>query len=115
MTCLLGRVPSLQLHLPNADHSIAKPVLLYSSEFQLETMKNGQIIASLDLSSKGSFKFGRMPECDVTLEHPSASRLHAVIQFKAQSGLPFLYDAASVHGTFVNKRKIAAKTYVPLK
>lgn len=87
----------------------------HRSQFQLETMKNGQIIGIMELQDQSCFKFGRIAACDVVLEHPSASRLHAVIQFKAESGMPFLYDAGSIHGTFVNKKKITPKTYLPLK
>lgn len=78
-------------------------------------MKNGQIIDTFDLAKKGCFKFGRSPACDVVLEHPSASRLHAVIQFRGENGQPYLYDAGSVHGVFVNKRRIKPKVYAPLK
>ena len=84
-------------------------------EFQLETMKNGQIIDTFSLAEKSCFKFGRSPACDVVLEHPSSSRLHAVIQFREENGLPYLYDAASVHGVLINKRKIKPRAYVPLK
>ena len=44
------------------------------------------------------------------MEHPSISRYHAVIQFNCQ-GEAFLYDLNSVHGTFLNKRKMDANIY----
>ena len=80
----------------------------------METMKGGQIIGQQDLESS-CVRFGRAPGCDVVLEHPSISRLHAVIQFRAADGLPSLYDAGSVHGTFVNKKRVKPKVYAPLK
>ena len=52
---------------------------------------------------------------DIVLEHPSSSRLHAVIQFKAGTGEAFLYDAASAHGTFLNKRRLKPRQHEPLR
>ena len=78
-------------------------------------MKNGQIIDSLNLGAQSFFKFGRALTCDVVMEHPSASRLHAVIQFREDNSLPYIYDAGSIHGTFVNKKRIPSKAYTHLK
>jgi pSer/pThr/pTyr-binding forkhead associated (FHA) protein len=49
------------------------------------------------------------------LEHPSASRLHCVLQFKAGSGEAFLYDGGSTHGTFLNKSRLPPKVHVPVR
>ena len=49
------------------------------------------------------------------MEHPSISRLHAVLQFRASDGAAFLYDPGSAHGTVVNKKRIPAQQYVPLR
>lgn len=107
-----------KLYLRTSDEEIKARMLklmVCRSAFQLETMKNGQIIDTVSLAEKSCFKFGRSPGCDVVLEHPSASRLHAVIQFREDNGLPYLYDASSVHGVFINKRRIKPKVYAPLK
>ena len=50
--------------------------------YSLEVLNNGCIISNIDLSSKPFHVFGRLPNCDVSLEHPSVSRYHAVIQYK---------------------------------
>lgn len=84
-------------------------------QFKLETLKGGQIIEQMALTKRSCFKFGRSPGCEVVLEHPSISRLHAVIQFKREDGLPYLYDAGSVHGTSLNKKRIKPKVYAPLR
>lgn len=55
------------------------------------------------------------PVADIVAEHPSASRLHAVIQFHAVSGDAFLYDAASAHGTFLNRRRLKPGVHAPLR
>ena len=87
----------------------------------LEVLKNGCIISTLNLNDKAYHVFGRLPLCDVVLEHPSISRYHALIQYRgetdgdqSQSGF-YLYDLGSTHGTVVNKSKIRSKTYYQLK
>ena len=90
-------------------------------DFSLEVLKNGCIISTLDLNDKAYHVFGRLPLCDVVLEHPSVSRYHALIQYRGEtdgdqtlSGF-YLYDLGSTHGTIVNKSQIRAKTYYRLK
>ena len=84
-------------------------------EYTLEVMKNGQIMENKAVHEKAHYTFGRSPGSDVVLEHPSSSRLHAVLVFRATDGQAFLYDAGSAHGSFLNKKQIAAKTHVPLR
>ena len=84
-------------------------------DYTLEVMKNGQIVETRSVSGRDSFTFGRTPGSDFVLEHPSASRLHAVLQYRGTDGQAFLYDAASAHGTFLNKKQIPSKTHVPLR
>lgn len=84
--------------------------------YSLEVLKNGCIISTVNLTDKPFHVFGRLPNCDVILQHPSASRYHAVIQYKASDtttsakGL-YIYDFGSTHGTFVNKTAIEPKRY----
>ena len=44
--------------------------------YSMEVLKSGAIIDRINLSSKEYFVFGRLSDCDVTLEHPSISRLN---------------------------------------
>ena len=87
-------------------------------EYSFEVLKNGQIVDNFPLN-KSFFVFGRLPSCDVTLEHPSLSRYHAVIQFS--KALPdheqgwYIYDLDSTHGTWINKRKLFPNKYYRLK
>lgn len=78
-------------------------------------MKNGQIMETRDVSGRDSFTFGRTPGSDFVLEHPSASRLHAVLQYRGSDGKAFLYDAGSAHGTFLNKKQMPSRSHVPLR
>ncbi|XP_056446264.1 kanadaptin [Gadus chalcogrammus] len=91
--------------------------------YELEILKNGAILDTLPLTHSSYFVVGRLPVCDVSLEHPSISRYHAVLQFRSQSGEEgiegeergfYIHDLGSTHGTVVNKIKIPPKTYVRL-
>ena len=84
--------------------------------------------------------FGRLPVCDVPLEHPSISRYHAILQHRPQDekrregeGVEegeweserrvdvlacrpseagfYVYDLASTHGTYLNKKRIQPRSY----
>jgi len=55
------------------------------------------------VSTKTAFKTcGRDPGCDLALEHPTLSRLHARLELAAD-GLVWVHDAGSSNGTFVNR------------
>ena len=90
-----------------------------TSLYTLEELKNGVIVATHKLSN--SFQVvGKLPTCDIQLEHPSVSRYHAILQFKATGSLDkpagfYLYDLDSTHGTFHNKHKCFPKTYYRLR
>ena len=87
-------------------------------QFAFEVLKNGVIIDTLKLD-KPFYVFGRLPSCDITLEHPSLSRYHAVVQYckVPQDGKEkgwYLYDLDSTHGTWINKYKTYANKYYRL-
>jgi hypothetical protein len=73
--------------------------------FQLEVVKEGAVLAHLDVSQKGAYMFGRSDRADFSLEHATVSRYHAVLQYK-EGGAAALYDLGSTHGTFVNKKQV---------
>ena len=87
----------------------------------MEVMKQGTIISTLDLrqlsldSGKAYLTLGRAPDNDILLDHPSSSRLHAILEFNGESGGIFLYDPGSTHGCYVNKARIAAGEHVALR
>ena len=64
----------------------------------------------MDEFSLGSHTLiGRLPDCDIVLDHPSSSRKHAEISIK--DDVISIRDLGSVHGTFLNKRRLAADTW----
>ena len=102
--------------------------------FSLSVIKNGTIIDELDLSGKAYLVFGRLPSCDVQLDHPSISRYHAVLQYRPASPDEkerdgeeskkstvfstnprepgyYVYDLGSTHGTYLNKRRLDQRCY----
>ncbi|XP_041350933.1 kanadaptin-like isoform X2 [Gigantopelta aegis] len=86
-------------------------------QYNFEVLKNGAIIDTINLTgTKPFYVFGRLPSCDFTLEHPSLSRYHAVLQYcqdhtdEHNKGW-YLYDLDSTHGTWVNKIKVKPKVY----
>ncbi|MED6286562.1 hypothetical protein CHARACLAT_007277 [Characodon lateralis] len=94
------------------------------SPYALEILKNGTIVDTVPLTQRSYFVVGRLPVCDVSLEHPSISRYHAVIQYRGQAGEEgcvgeesgfYIHDLGSTHGTVVNKNKVPPKTYIRLR
>lgn len=87
---------------------------LPAADFSLEVLKDGAIVETIDTRGKSHLTLGRTPNNDVVLEHPSSSRLHAVLQFQDGGAEAFLYDAGSTHGTFVNKRQLKPHVHAPV-
>lgn len=88
-------------------------------EYKLEVLKSGVIIEKIDLTERSFHVIGRLPSCHLSLTHPTISRYHAIIQYRAiaddehHKGF-YLYDLESTHGTFWNSHRIKPRTYVRL-
>ncbi|XP_015602841.1 kanadaptin [Cephus cinctus] len=85
-------------------------------DYKLEVLKSGVILETHDLTKKSFHVFGRLPACDISLAHPTISRYHAVLQFRAVDDEKhpkgfYLYDLGSTHGTFWNGNRIRPNTY----
>ncbi|KAF9427063.1 Kanadaptin [Podila epigama] len=85
-----------------------------NQQFSFEVIKNGVIVDRVEAPEKEFMVIGRLPMCDLEMEHPSLSRYHAVVQFKS-NGECFIYDLNSSHGTKLNKARIPPNVHVPLK
>ncbi|VDK57268.1 unnamed protein product [Anisakis simplex] len=91
--------------------------------YGIEVIKNGTIVESVDFkNSKSSnhFVIGRLPLCDMTLDHPTISRYHCILQYgedlMERSGKGWhIYDLGSTHGTKLNKRRIPSKQYIRIR
>lgn len=103
----------------------------------LSVIKNGTVVQEINISTKPFHVFGRLPCCDVPLEHPSLSRYHAILQYHPhmednsttsdqelsstlfstnpkEAGF-YVYDLGSTHGTFINKSQINPRCYYRLR
>lgn len=126
-------------HLQYVEPEWALCVTLSESHYSLDVLKSGIIIENISLSSdalanrikqprqSSYLVIGKLPICDLQLEHPSISRFHAVLQFgddtttknpSAESTRApgwYLYDLGSSHGSFINKSQLPARTFVRLR
>ncbi|KAI8646477.1 SMAD/FHA domain-containing protein [Parasitella parasitica] len=102
----LPQPPSLNYEKPSWS---AQPIYAY----RLEVLKNGASIDTIQGLKKEFVTIGRLPICDMPMEHPSVSRYQAIIQFD-HDGNAYLYDLDSAHGTRVNKKAVPKRDYVKL-
>jgi len=82
--------------------------------YTMEVIKGGVKIQTIPISERSCYIFGRQPDCDIVLDHPSSSRVHAVLQYRSD-GASFIYDNKSTHGTFVNKQQLKGLMHAPLR
>ncbi|XP_018577798.1 kanadaptin isoform X2 [Anoplophora glabripennis] len=84
--------------------------------YVFEVLKNGAIIETINLMERSFWVFGRLPSCNISMQHPTISRYHAVLQYRYQSTESdscgfYIYDLGSTHGTFLNKNRLKPKVY----
>ncbi|KAJ3120282.1 Kanadaptin [Physocladia obscura] len=88
---------------------------LSNDTFVFEVLKSGAIVETISVT-KPTLLVGRLPTCDISLEHASVSRHHAIIQASASApDKLFIFDLNSAHGTFINKVAIKAREYVSVR
>ncbi|KAF2069134.1 hypothetical protein CYY_009550 [Polysphondylium violaceum] len=84
------------------------------NEYQFEVIKGGVVLENLPINKKAYYLIGRLPICELPMEHPTISRQHAIIQHRS-GGQLFLYDLNSTHGSFINKKRVQPNVYNPIK
>uniref|UniRef100_A0A2H1WIS0 SFRICE_007160 n=1 Tax=Spodoptera frugiperda TaxID=7108 RepID=A0A2H1WIS0_SPOFR len=88
--------------------------------------KGDKALPILYIHRQSAFLIGRDKKVvDIALEHPSISKQHAALQYRAtpftrpdgtqgRRVRPYVIDLESANGTFVNNKKIEARRYVEL-
>jgi smad nuclear-interacting protein 1 len=97
-----------------------------SKSWRVYVFKGEEIVDELELYLQSCWLFGREASvCDYTLDHPSCSKQHAVIQFryiekrnefgdKIGRVKPYVIDLESANGTMVNDEKVPEGRYIEL-
>ncbi|XP_063632766.1 kanadaptin [Cydia splendana] len=91
------------------------------SDYALEVIKSGMIVDNVPLTQQPYYVFGRLANCDVVMAHPTISRHHAVLQYKAfaEADEPpsgwYLYDLGSTHGTHLNRDRLKPNHYTRVR
>ncbi|XP_061727843.1 kanadaptin isoform X2 [Cydia pomonella] len=91
------------------------------SDYALEVIKSGMIVDKVPLTQQPYYVFGRLANCDVVMAHPTISRHHAVLQYKAfaEADEPpsgwYLYDLGSTHGTHLNRDRLKPNHYTRVR
>ncbi|CAD6919189.1 unnamed protein product [Tilletia controversa] len=95
--------------------------------WRLYVFKDGKDVDLIHLTRQSCYLFGREQRVvDIPLEHPSASKQHAVIQFRqittrsefgdqSSSIRPFFIDLESANGSYLNGNEVPTSRYVELK
>jgi adenylate cyclase len=71
--------------------------------------ESGEVVSSVTLADKTTFRIGRSEGNDITLPYNWVSRQHAMLQAE-ESGALNLIDLGSTNGTLVNNRRILTPT-----
>ncbi|KAJ8952713.1 hypothetical protein NQ318_021031 [Aromia moschata] len=69
-------------------------------DYVFEVLKNGTIIETINLMSRPFWVFGRLADCSISMQHPTISRYHAILQYRSESSesdVPgfYIYDLGS--------------------
>jgi len=129
-TCGVKQKPSSKSFSPAEQLKDSEAVIPYKEppwggitdkSYYFEVIKNGAVAERVELTSKSYYVFGRLPSCDHSMDHPSLSRYHAIIQNCAKTNSEghdlgwYLYDLDSTHGTWINKSKVTPRVYHRLR
>jgi smad nuclear-interacting protein 1 len=94
--------------------------------WRIYVFKDKDLLDTIYIYSRSAWLFGRDEKVtDYLLDHPSASKQHAVIQFRHRTSAnefgdktskvkPYLIDLESANGTKLNGKKIEVSRYVEL-
>ena len=96
------------------------------STIELQPEEDAQLLDILHISKQSAYLFGREKKiADIHVEHPSLSKQHAVLQYRAVPDKndpemkvkckPYLMDLQSTNGTFINGIQLEGARYYELR
>lgn len=94
---ILNTNPVEILHWISSSFNLVEDIQ-FIPEIKLTVNKDNKTIDHVVLENKSIYKIGMFPQCDLVLQHPSISRLHAVILIDSSLGV-ILVDLRSKGGT----------------
>uniref|UniRef100_A0A7S0NYT0 protein-tyrosine-phosphatase n=2 Tax=Calcidiscus leptoporus TaxID=127549 RepID=A0A7S0NYT0_9EUKA len=94
------RVEEMEMELP--PEWAAEPT---HSHAALHVERDGDALETLKVGEHEMYMFGRSLTCDFQLDHPSASRQHAVLVHHQNGGV-YVIDLKSSHGTLINGKRL---------
>lgn len=79
---------------------------------RLQFSREGKRVEARLPDSGGRARIGRASDCEIAIDDPKASKVHAVVSVESSPDGPkvFAEDGGSRNGTFVNGRKIDGRT-----
>ena len=89
-----------------------------TKRWRLYCFKGEDLLENYYIHRKSSYCIGRDEKvCDLVCAHPSISKQHAVIQYRAVNGKikPYLMDLGSTNKTFLNGEELDDSRYYELK
>lgn len=96
-----------------------------TTRWRIYVFREGENIDTLHLSRQSAYLFGREKKvADIFVEHPSLSRQHCVLQFRAVPiketsnqvrCKPYLMDLGTSNGTFINGTRLDEARYYELR
>ncbi len=92
-----------QTSMANAD-LVATGILTLLFEFEELSVATLPPLAETD-----ELSVGRLPDCDLILEHSSVSKRHATLKWDRKNARASVADVGSTNGTFLNGSTIAAR------
>lgn len=96
-----------------------------NTRWRFYVFRGSEQVDVLHVSKQSAYLFGRESKvCDILCEHPSLSRQHCVLQYRAVSDKhdanvvrckPYLMDLGSANGTFINGKRLEDARYYELR
>ena len=94
-----------QMGLPTNEQQtqMARPDAVSTGTLALLFQFDDLLIATLPpMKDVDELSVGRQPDCDLVVDHPSVSKLHALLRWDDQQHRATLVDNGSTNGTFLN-------------